>query len=111
VNRGHDQAPDFFPVSGFRDQFNRPDVVALVLDTLDVDEAVRQANRTSGRKAAAPVGASLPPVVKIISPADLSSVRTSPIEIAYLVRSPNPVTGVTVRVDGRPVSSRLPRKS
>jgi hypothetical protein len=41
VNHGYDQAPDFYTVSQFRDQCNRPDIVALVLKTLDVDEAVR----------------------------------------------------------------------
>ena len=51
VNHGYDHVPDFYPVAQFRDQFNRPDIVALVLKTFDVDEAVRQANevlRTQG---------------------------------------------------------------
>jgi hypothetical protein len=86
VNHGYDQAPDFYTVSQFRDQFNRPDIVALVLKTLDVDEAVRQANTASGRKTAPVVTDSLPPVVKIVSPSDRSSVATrrlrSPIKSA-----------------------------
>lgn len=41
-----------------------------------MDEAVRQANAASGRKAAAAVADSLPPVLKIVSPLDLSSVAT-----------------------------------
>jgi WD40 repeat protein len=110
VNHGYDQAPDYFPVARFRDQFNRPDIVASVLDTLNVDEAVSRAANVSGRKAAAPVGGSLPPVVKIISPADLSSVQSSPITITYFVSSPTPVTGMTVQVDGRPVSATPPTK-
>jgi WD40 repeat protein len=101
VNHGYDHAPDFYKVSQFRDQFNRPDIVALVLKTLDVDEAIRQANTVSGRKAAAAVADSLPPVVKIVSPSDRSSVATSPIAVTYQVRSPTPVTGITVLVDGR----------
>ena len=44
VNRSFDEAPDFFPVSQFRDRFYRADVIAKVLDTLDIDEALRQAN-------------------------------------------------------------------
>jgi hypothetical protein len=104
VNHGYDQAPDFYPVSQFRDQFNRSDIVALVLKTLDVDEAVRQANAVSGRKAAAAVAGSLPPVVTIVSPSDRSSVAASPIAVTYQVRSPTPVTGITVLVGGRPVA-------
>src|SRR5215470_15199537 len=40
VNHGFDRAPDFYPMSQFRDRFYRADVIAKVLDTLDVDEAV-----------------------------------------------------------------------
>ena len=109
VNRGYDHAPDFYLVSRFRDQFNRPDVVALVLETLDVGEAVRRANAASGHKTAAAVADSLPPVVKIVSPADQSSNAKSPIEVVYFVRSPTPVTGITVLVDGRPVATAPPK--
>ena len=35
VNRGWDQAADFFPASRFRERFSRPDVVQKILDTLD----------------------------------------------------------------------------
>jgi hypothetical protein len=105
VNNGYDKAPDFFKVAQFRGQLNRSDIVALVLKTLDVDEAVRQANAVSGRKAAAAVADGLPPVVKIVSPPDLSSVAKSPIEVVYFVRSPTAVTGIAILVDGRPVAT------
>ncbi len=108
VNRGADHEADFYPAKQFSAQFNRPDIVALVLDTLDVDEAVRQANAVAGRKAPAPVAAMLPPVVKILSPLDLSSVASSPIDVTYLVQSPTPVTGITVLADGRPVPTPPP---
>jgi WD40 repeat protein len=108
VNRGADKEADFFPAAQFRERFNRPDVVALALDTLDVAEAVRRANAASGRKALAPVADNLPPVVKILSPPDLVSVAKSPIEVSYFVRSPTPVTGITVLVDGRPVETAPP---
>lgn len=54
------------------------------------------------------VADSLPPVVKIVSPSDRSSVATSPIAVTYQVRSPTPVTGITVLVDGRPVATAPP---
>jgi WD40 repeat protein len=105
VNRGASHEADFFPARQFSEQFNRPDIVALVLDTLDLDEAVRQANTVAKRKAPAPVASLLPPVVKILSPPDLSSVARSPIDVTYLVRSPTPVTAIAVLVDGRPVQT------
>jgi hypothetical protein len=52
VNRGRDRAPDFYPVSRFRDSFNRPDVVQRVLDDLDEDTAIAKANLLSRAKPA-----------------------------------------------------------
>ena len=48
VNRGWDRAPDFYPVSRFRNRFNRPDIVKRVLAELDEDTAIAEANRLSG---------------------------------------------------------------
>jgi WD40 repeat protein len=103
INRGWEQEADFFAASQFRAEYNRPDVVQLILQTRDEAAAIRQANARSGRKVAAAVADGLPPVVKIVSPTDLSLVAKSPIEVTYLVRSPTPVTGITALVDSRPV--------
>jgi hypothetical protein len=45
VNRGWDEAPEFYSASRFRDRFHRPDVVALVLQELDADKALARADR------------------------------------------------------------------
>ena len=62
INHGYDRVPDFYPVSQFRDRFYRPDVIQRVLQTptLDVEEAVRDADRAAGRPTtkAAPVSSS-----------------------------------------------------
>ena len=47
VNHSYDHAPDFFPASQFQQRFNRRDVIARVLDTLDVDKAVAAANEAA----------------------------------------------------------------
>jgi WD40 repeat protein len=54
VNHGYDRAPDFYPVSQFRERFYRPDVIQRVLQApnLDVAEAVREADR--GRASRSP---------------------------------------------------------
>ena len=49
VDNGPDRAADFFPASKFRDRFYRPDVVSLVLKTLDEAEAVRQAEAAAAK--------------------------------------------------------------
>jgi len=40
INRGAEQAADFYPVAQFREQFYRPDVISKVLETLEVEEAL-----------------------------------------------------------------------
>jgi WD40 repeat protein len=107
VNNGRDHAADFFPLSRFRSTYYRPDVIDRVLKTLDVDVALRQANDESGRKpvAEASVREKLPPVVAIASPADGAEVSATPVKVRYSARSHEPLTGLKVLVDGRPVSA------
>jgi WD40 repeat protein len=72
VNQGRDRAPEFYPVSQFRSRFYRPDVIQRVLQTpnLDVEEAVRDADKAAGRPntKAVPVKSLLAPVVEINDP-------------------------------------------
>jgi WD40 repeat protein len=99
VNRGLDQAADYFPASRLRDRYYRPELVGAVLRTLDIDQARRDASPPQKP----PV---LPPVIRILSPRMGDAVSGSPVEIRYSVRSPSgePITGVDVLIDGR----RLP---
>ncbi|MBV8441266.1 MAG: caspase family protein [Hyphomicrobiales bacterium] len=106
VNRGWEQEADFFPASQFRAEYNRPDIVRLVLQTRDEAEAVRQANRATARAVEAkPVGAALPPVVSIISPSDGSRFSSDLVEIAYSLRSPSglPIDRLEALADGQKV--------
>jgi WD40 repeat protein len=72
VNHGYDKAADYFPGSQFQERFNRRDVIARVLDTLDVDKALEEANKAAGApiaKAAPLPTSALTPVVEIKDPA------------------------------------------
>ncbi|UYO54586.1 caspase family protein [Rhodopseudomonas palustris] len=109
VNRGWDQAADFFPASRFRDRFSRPDIVQTVLDTLDEDAAVKQANEKAHRHTdTTSIASRLPPVVTIVSPSAGTTFTGSSMEISYTLRSPSglPVDKVDVLRDGRPVETR-----
>jgi len=88
INRGWEQPADFFPASRFHDRFYRPDVVALVLQTLDEDAAVRTANAASGRNDVkfAPA-AILPPVLDLVSAP--TRFATDRVTIQYRVRTPS----------------------
>ncbi len=109
LNRGKDNAADFFPASRFRSTYYRPDVIARVMETQDEKEAVRLANEESGRKRQdQAMEKILPPVVTILSPADGSTVSTSEITLSFDIRSPSgePVTSIRALVDGRPASTQ-----
>jgi WD40 repeat protein len=115
VNRGPDQAADFFPASRFRDQFYRPDVVQRILDTQDEAEAVRLADAARGPTASRPSPAAgklfatllrdRPPVVTILSPTEGTTLPDSRAELQVEIRSPTgrAITKVEARIGGRPV--------
>ena len=110
VNRGWNQAADFFPASKFHDKYARADIVDRVLDTLDEGEAIRQANLARPQKgvAQAPIIENLPPVLSILSPADDAHIDTANLTIDYLVRSPSgtPIDGVEAVINGTPAGNR-----
>ncbi|MDX2158982.1 MAG: caspase family protein [Hyphomicrobiaceae bacterium] len=104
VNRGWNDAPDFFPAAQFRNQFNRPDIIRLVLDTLDEEKAIQQANAASRRvREVEDIRKRQPPVVMLTSHRDGERFQTSKVAIGYSVRSPSglPVRRVWALIDGR----------
>ncbi|WP_295458846.1 caspase family protein [uncultured Thiodictyon sp.] len=105
VNRGPDQAPDFFGASRLRDQFNRPDVIALVLQTADPAEALRLADAArglaSGTRAVADL---LPPVLRLLSQTLERMADGTRVDLLYKAESGTaPVLRVEARLDGRPL--------
>jgi hypothetical protein len=92
-------------VSRFRERFYRSDVIARVLDTLDIDIAVSQADAAAGRMTAkaALITQILPPVVQIREPAHGTAALTTELKVTYSARAPteDPVTRVEVQIDGR----------
>ena len=89
INRGKDRTPDFYPASRFRVNFYRPDIVAQVLLTGDERLAAQIADRESGRNSqAAVLEQKLPPVVRILSPADSGDFMETALQVKYAVRSP-----------------------
>ena len=110
VNRDWDHAPDFYPASRFRDQFNRPDIVKRILDDLDEDKAIADANRLAGAKPAGEIERILPPVITILSPGDGAQFSSDRLSIRYSLRSPSAlaISELTALVDGRPLSAIPP---
>ena len=76
--------------SRFRECFSRPDIVRLVLQTLDEAAAIKQANEIAGRKLdTRPLIAHLPPVVRISGPADGAHTKNGTVTLQYAARSPS----------------------
>jgi WD40 repeat protein len=120
LNRGKDQAADFFPASRFRAVYYRPDVISRVLKTLDNTEALRQANAALGRAVAGPestqevIARLSPPVVELATGGVLGEVTipkdARSVAVRYLVRQTGEEapTKVSVRLNGRPVDVTAP---
>lgn len=105
INRGATQAPDFFPIEMFRDQFRRPGVVSRILDTLDEAKAVALADAEEGRERKSDdVIKQLPPTLRLAeAPAKFTQpvvgIRVRPIAFANA-----PVYDYVVEVDGKAVA-------
>ncbi|KOR31109.1 hypothetical protein TI05_13035, partial [Achromatium sp. WMS3] len=109
VNLGISSTANFYPVARFRDQFYRPDVVALALQTLDPDAALHQANtlRTQPAKTVA-IEQRLPPTIRILTPTNGTTFSNKQLTISYQADSPAdaPVTKIRPLIDGRPLDMR-----
>ncbi len=106
LNNGADKAPDFFGISRFRDQFYRPDVITQVLKTLDVDEALKLADKARGQETVAyNIQDILPPVISILSPASSLKQNDSKLVLIYEAHSSKgKITSVVAKIDGRPAT-------
>ncbi len=96
LNRGVDQAAEYYPVHFFRRQYYRPDVVAKVLELRDHELALREADRL--RMA--------PPSVFVIEPhTDGLTVTVPVLRVRVAAVSPSAaITDLTVTLNGRVVN-------
>jgi WD40 repeat protein len=105
-----DALPDFFPASRFRDQYYRPDIVQLVLTTMDEDAAIVQANANAGKseEPEEDIRDILPAVIEFAQDSLVIETESQDISIQYRVRSPSgrAVTRIEVQIDGRPIQPR-----
>jgi WD40 repeat protein len=111
VNRGLD-TPEFYTAGRFRDRFHRPDVIALVLEELDVEKALARANTAAGVAAVTTspeavkveLAATLPPVIEIIDPAPGASSSSDFLTITYVLRAQgNVAPEISARLNGQVV--------
>src|SRR5262249_21493125 len=88
VNRGWTGAADCFPAHRFRNRFYRPDVVHQVLQAMDEDKAMAEADRLDNTaRQERDILKLLPPVVEILSPKDGDGFADREVTIEYSARS------------------------
>lgn len=121
VPRGASHSADFFAGSRLRATLLRPDVIARVLASADLDSAVREADLAANRPAAPPsatqpapgtmataasappaIELSVPPLITVQSPADGATFSAREVTLDITVRAPRdaPITGLRARVNG-----------
>ena len=110
VNRGWDEAAQFYRVDRFRDQFNRPDIVKLALETLDEGKAIEEANkRAKVKRAVEDVRVIAPPSVVIQKPGHDTTFRTPEVIVEFDVFSPtgHKITKVDYLINNAALGARF----
>jgi WD40 repeat protein len=102
VNNGFQKLASFYAIGRFRNQFYRPDVIALVLQKGSVNEAVAVANAALGKKTrTAAIDQLLPPKVTIVVDGTKAPEVTIKAE-AVAGAAEQPITSLRLYMDGRP---------
>jgi len=107
INNGKNSAATFFPISRFREQFFRPDIVDMVLQTHDEQKAIASANEK--KQVVSPtvnIQQKLPPIINILSPSNGTMATEDMLEVEYQANTSDlsPITAIKVLVNGRPVA-------
>jgi WD40 repeat protein len=100
LNHPEERGPEFFPLSFFKQSFERPEQVSA---TLSEAEAPAPASVSVRR-------AELPPLVSILEPAD-GAIFTTPVvtlKVVMHLSAGQSASTLQVRVDGRPVAAAQP---
>ena len=109
LNNGPDNIPSFFPVSRFREQYYRPDIIDLIFETNNESKAISIANMRKEKKGGQiqiiDITKKTPPSIIISSPINGSTVNDNVVSISYTIHSPAdaPAKNIKVLVNGRPV--------
>ena len=109
VNRSWTEVAHFFSAQHFRDRFYRPDIVQRVLQTLDEDQAIAEADRVGNTaRQEKDITKLLPPVLEILSHKDGDAFSRPEVVLRYAATSAGgeKINDVDVYLDGSRVSSR-----
>lgn len=105
INRGPGREADFFPTGQFRDQYYRPEIVALTVKLGNEADAIAKSTETTGRGQAQAIKERLPAVINIVGLIDGDGFSDDRLTVSYRLRSPSglKVSKVRALIDSRPV--------
>ena len=107
INNGRDAMASFYPASQFRKTLYRPDVIKRLLDTGSLRKALADADAAAGKRTIqTEIARALPPKLVITTPATArAQVDGKTLDVQAVASSVglNPVTGLRLLLDGRPV--------
>jgi len=109
VDRGPAQAADFYPVSRFRAEYYRPEMLSEVVAKPSGGTAVAAATIPVPLPTTPPgqvIREKLPPSVRIVAPDSVNTSSGNEIRLQLAVRAPAdaPVTKIRARVNGQPLT-------
>lgn len=109
LNHGADGTPSFYPVSRFKEQFYRPDIIDAILESYHEKGGIALADSRSSKKTIVVHGnlkEEVPPLVIITRPANGSTFSNDALVVNYSLETPEdaPVKNIKVLVNGRPVA-------
>lgn len=99
---------DFFPISAFRAQRHRPELLSRVLSSRDEERSLGELDAERGRTAdRLPLDRMLPPSVSILDPGERVRAKGAPLTLRVLVRASDPAP-IQLRafVEGRMAQTR-----
>lgn len=104
INNGPEQAADFYAIARFRQRYYRPDVIAKVLDTRDLKQALHLANQEAQLQQQQQA-LQRPPVITLFAPQNGETFSNTNLELRYRLRNPSnaPMKSIQVLIDGRPL--------
>jgi len=108
LNRGVDQAAEFYPAARFQKQFYRPALISEYLKTRDMQAALKNVPDRRNEPLAGPasVVASLPPMISISAPEQDGTVQERELTVkAEALSNTLPITDVKILLNGVQASS------
>lgn len=99
INKGANQATEFFPIAKFRDTYYRPELIRKIIAQIE-SPTIDPGNT------ATEIARKTPPVVSVLSPENGAVIEASTLIVSYVIQSDAAVLGIKVLVNGRPISTQ-----